>query len=37
MVHYKPIKVTIDAAGLADLISNVVVYHLGVLESIVTN
>ncbi len=37
MVHYVPVKITIDAPDLAKMIINVVVRHHGVLESIVTN
>ncbi len=37
MVHYVPVKVTIDAPGLAEVIIDVVVHHHGVPESIVTN
>ncbi len=37
MVHYIPVKVTIDAPGLAEVIIDVVVRHHGVLESIVTD
>ena len=37
MVYYKPIKVTIDASGLAKIIINVVVRHHGLLDLIVTN
>ena len=37
MVHYKPIKVTIDALGLAEVIIDVVVRHYGLPDSIVTN
>ena len=37
MVHYKPIKVTIDALGLAEVIINVVVRHHGLPDSIITN
>ncbi len=37
MVYYEPIKVTIDAPGLAEVIINVIVRHHGVLESIVTD
>ena len=37
MVHYKPVKVTIDAPGLAEVIINVVVWHHGLPASIVTN
>ncbi len=35
MVHYVPVKVTINALGLAEVIINVVVRHHGVPESIV--
>ncbi len=37
MVHYEPVKVTIDALGLAEVIIDVVVRHHGVSESIVTD
>ena len=37
MVHYEPVKVTIDTLGLVKTILNVVVYHQEVLESIVTD
>ncbi len=37
MVYYEPVKVTIDAPGLAEVIINVVVRHYGVPESIVTD
>ncbi len=37
MVHYEPVKVTIDAPGLAEVIIDVVVRHHGVPESIVTD
>ncbi len=37
MVHYEPVKVTIDAPGLAKVIINMVVRHHGVPESIVTD
>ena len=37
MLHYKPVKVTIDAPGLAKVIIDVVVRHHGLLDSIVTN
>ncbi len=37
MVHYEPVKVTIDARGTAEVIINVVVRHHGVPESIVTD
>ncbi len=35
MVYYKSVKVTINAPVLAEVIINVVVYHHGVLKSIV--
>ena len=37
MVHYEPVKVTIDAPGLAEVILDVVVCHHGLPDSIVTN
>ncbi len=37
MVYYKPVKVTIDAPGLAKVIIDVVVHHHGVPESIITD
>ena len=37
MVHYKPIKVTINTSGLAEKIIDMVVRHYGVLESIITD
>ena len=37
MVHYKPVKITIDAPGLAKVIINVVIRHHGLPDSIVTN
>ena len=37
MVHYKPVKVTIDAPRLAEVIIDVVVWHHGLLDSIVTD
>ena len=37
IVHYKPVKITIDAPGQAEVIINVVVRHHGLLDSIVTN
>lgn len=30
MVYYKPVKVTIDAPGLAEVIINIIVYHYGI-------
>ena len=35
MMHYKPVKVTIDAPGLAEVILDVVVWHHGLTNSIV--
>ena len=37
MVHYKLVKITIDAIGLAEVIINVIVCHHGFLVSIVTD
>ena len=37
MVHYKPIKVTIDASGLAKVIFDVVIQHHGLPNSIVSD
>ena len=37
MIHYKPVKVTIDASGLAEVIFDVGVWHHGLLDSIVSN
>ena len=37
MVHYKPVKVTINTPGLAEVIIDVIVRHHGVSESIVTD
>ncbi len=37
MVHYEPIKVTINARGLAKGISDVVVRHHRIPESIITD
>ena len=37
IVHYKPVKVTINAPGLAEVIIDVVVRHHGLPDSIVTN
>ncbi len=37
MVYYEPVKVTIDASGLAEVIIDVVVHHHGVPKSIVTD
>ena len=37
MVHYKPVKVTINTPGLAEVIINVVVQHHGLSDLIVTD
>ena len=37
MVHYEPVKVTINAPGLPEVIINVVVRHHGLSNSIITN
>ena len=37
MVHYKPVKVTIDVPGLAEVIINVVIHYYKILKSIVTD
>ena len=37
MVHYKPVKVTINTPGLAEIIIDVVVRHHGLPDSIVTD
>ncbi len=37
MIHYEPVKVTINAPSLAEVIIDVVIRHHGVLESIVTD
>ena len=37
MVHYKPVKITINTFGLAEVIIDVVVRHYSFLNSIVTN
>ena len=37
MVYYEPVKVTIDAPGLAEVIIDVVFWHYGLLNSIVTD
>ncbi len=37
MVHYEPVKVTIDVSGLAEVIIDVVMCHHGVSESIITD
>ena len=35
MIHYKPVKVTIDALGQRKMIINMIIRHYKVLESIV--
>ena len=37
MIHYEPVKVIIDAPGLAEVIIDVVVRHYGLPNSIVTD
>ena len=37
MVHYKSVKVTIDALGLGKVLLDMVVWHHALLDSIVTN
>ena len=37
MVYYEPVKVSIDALGLAEVIIDVVIWHHGLLNSIVTD
>ena len=37
MVYYEPVKITIDASGLAKVIIDVVIRHHGLLDMIVTN
>ena len=37
MVYYRPVKVTIDASGFAEIIINIVIRHHGLSDSIVTN
>ena len=37
MVHYKPIKIIINAPGLAEVIIDVVIRHHGLFDSIVTD
>ncbi len=37
MVHYEPVKVTIDALGLAEVIIEAVVRHHGLSDSIVSD
>ena len=37
MVHYKPVKITINAAGLIEVIIKIVIHHHGLPNSIVTD
>ena len=37
IVHYKPVKVTINTLGLAEVILNVVIRHHGLSDSILTD
>ena len=37
MVYYKSVKITINISGLAEVIINMLIYHHGFLDSIVTN
>ena len=37
MVNYEPVKITIDAPGLAEVIIDVVICHHDLLDSIVTH
>ena len=37
MVHYKPVKITIDAPGLAGILINMVVWYHGLSNLIATN
>ena len=37
MVHHEPVKITINAPGLAEVIINIVVRHHGLPDSIVTD
>ena len=37
MVHYEPVKVTIDAPGLVKVIIDMVVKHYGLLDSIISD
>ena len=37
IVHYEPVKVTINALGLAKVIFNIVVWHHSLLDLIVSN
>ena len=37
MMHYEPVKLIIDAPGLAEVIQNVVVQHYGLTDSIISD
>ena len=37
MVHYKPVIITINAPGLAEVMIDVLVQHHGLLDSIISN
>ena len=37
MVNYKPVKITIDAPGLANVIIDIMIWHHGLLDSIITD
>ena len=37
IIHYKPVKATINAPGLAKVIIDIVIKHHGLLDSIITN
>ena len=37
MVHYEPVKVTIDAFGLSEVIIDVIVRHHGLSDSIISD
>ena len=37
MVHYEPVQTTIDAPEVAEVIIDVIVWHHGLLDSIVSN
>ena len=37
MVHYEPVKITIDAPGLAEVIIDIVVRHHSLFDSIITD
>ena len=37
MVHYKPVQITLDAPGLAEIIIDMLVHHHGLSDSIITD